>query len=895
VISQFRALWKNLFHRDQLDHDLDEELHAYVELVSAEKVRAGMSPEGAYRDTRREMGGAEQIKQGVRDIRAGALLDRLVQDLRYALRQMRKSPGFAAVVVLVLALAIGANASVFSVLNAVLLRPLEFPNADRLVQITSVKSGKPVGMSGPDLRDFAKLNHTFEKMAIYDQWRKNVSTSARGDDAEEVLVGLATTEFFEALGVQPLRGRLFTAEEGVEGRNHVALITENFWKSHYQRDPTILGRTMSINDQPYTIIGVLPATIPGWLHFAQAQLPVFEPFMPDAEAWSEQSRGGRGNGAIGLLKPGVTIARAQADLARITENLAATHPVDRGVGISVALLATMRAGDLRPVLLLLMGAVGLILLIACSNLAALLLARNTARQREFAVRKALGAGTVALVRQILTETLVLSLMGSACGLALACGATRALRTTDPGNIPQLLAVTLDWRVALFTLAAGLGTCLFFGVAPALLSVRLDAADALKEGGRTSSGASRQGFRKLLVIAQIALSMMLLVGAGLLIETLERLENQDLGFRVDHLMRGHFYLPPAQYPEADTITRFCDQLTERIRALPGVRDVSVTTMYPPYDRWRMMFSIEGRPVSRLEDVPSTFFGVVDATYLRTAGIPVVAGRNFSDSDRETTMPVAIVNHAFVKQYFPDADPIGRRVELGAPASLIAHDVWMGTQRETVTIAGVMRDNRDQGLALPVAPQLIALFRQVPRVNFGFKDVLVRSDVAPEALEQAVAQQLRALDPRLPLSEVETMSEYLDDMTAVKRFTTVILASFAGIGLLLAVMGIYGVIAYLVAQRTQEIGIRLALGSPQSAVVWLVSSQGLRMALSGVVIGLVGTVLAARSMTSLLYGISALDPVTMGSASIVLIAIALGACVLPARRAAKIDPIQTLRAE
>jgi putative ABC transport system permease protein len=377
--------------------------------------------------------------------------------------------------------------------------------------------------------------------------------------------------------------------------------------------------------------------------------------------------------------------------------------------------------------------------------------------------------------------------------------------------------------------------------------------------------------------------------------LERLESQDLGFRVDHLVRGHFYLPPTQYSTADTITRFCDRLTERIRALPGVRDVSVTTVYPPRDGWRMMFSIVGQPLSRLEDIPSTIFGVVDANYLRTAAISVVKGRDFSDSDRETTAPVAIVNQAFAKQYFPNVDPIGQRIELGAPASLIAQDVWMGTQRETVTIAGVMRDSHNQGLALPAAPQLIALFRQAPQVNFGFKDVLVRSDVAPEALEQAVAQQLHALDSRLPLSEVETMSEYLDDMTAVKRFTSVILASFAGIGLLLAAMGIYGVIAYLVAQRTQEIGIRLALGAPRSAVVWLVSSQGLRMALAGVAIGLTGTALAAQSMTSVLYGISALDPVTVGSASIVIIAIALGACLLPARRAAKIDPIQALRTE
>jgi putative ABC transport system permease protein len=711
----------------------------------------------------------------------------------------------------------------------------------------------------------------------------------------EVLVGLATPEFFEALGVQPLLGRLFTAEEGLEGRNHVALIIEPFWRSHYQRDPKILGRTLIINDQPYTIIGVLPGTIPGWLHLAQAQLPVFEPFVPGPGVWSEQSRGGRGNGSIGLLKPGVVVTEAQADLARIAQSLAETHPADHGVSVAIAPLGTMRTGDLRPLLLLLTGAVGLILLIACSNLAALLLARNTARQREFAMRNALGAGRAALVRQVLTETLVLSLIGGAGGLALVWGATYTLRMTDPGKIPQLLALTLDWRVVLFTLAAGLGTCLFFGVAPALLSTRLDPVGVLKEGGRASSGASRQGFRKVLVTAQIALSLMLLVGAGLLIQTLER-QSQDLGFRIDHLMHGRLYLPPAQYATPQSIDEFCDRLTERLRALPGVRAVSITEVYPPSDRWREMFSIEGHPVSRLEDIPSTIFGVVDANYLRTVGIALVRGRDFAESDGEKTLPVAIVNQAFVKKFFRDEDPIGRRIEVGAPRRLLAEDEWMGSQRVTVAIAGVMRDNRDQGLALPVAPQLIGLFRQMPRpVNSGFKDLLVRSDLAPEALEHSIEGQLHALDPWIPLSEVETMSEYLDDMMAAKRFTSIILASFAIVGLLLAVVGIYGVIAYLVAQRTQEIGIRLALGAPRSAVLWLVSSQGVRMALVGVAIGLMGTVMAARSLASLLYGISALDPVTLGAASAVLIAIVLAACALPARRAARIDPMQALRSE
>ena len=427
---------QRLFSRKRMETELDKELRFHFDAQVADKMRSDIPESEARRLTRLEFGRIEQIKEACRESRGTLWPESLARDIRYALRQIRKSPGFAAVVVLVLSLAIGANASVFSLLNAVLLRPLEFPNADRLVQITSLKDGKPVGVSGPDWRDFAKLNQTFEKIAIYDQWRKNVSTSQRGDDPAEVLVGLAPPQFFQALGIQPLVGRLFTSEEGLEGRNHVALITDAFWKTHYQRAPNILGQMLTINDQPYTIIGVLPAAIPGWLHGAQAQLPVFEPFLPEPGVWNESSRGGRGNGALGLLKPGMTVEQAQADLARIAGNLAETHPVDRGIGISVAPLETMRTGDLRPLLLLLMGAVGLILLIACSNLAALLLARNTARQREFAMRKALGAGPAALVRQILIEALVLSLLGSGLGLTLAWGAVRTLRTKDRGKFPN---------------------------------------------------------------------------------------------------------------------------------------------------------------------------------------------------------------------------------------------------------------------------------------------------------------------------------------------------------------------------------------------------------------------------------------------------------------------------
>ena len=877
--------------------DLERELRSDLEIEEEEQRENGLAPEQARYAAVRAFGNRTLIREQTHEAWGWAVWERMWQDTRYALRQMRKSPGFTVVVVLTLALAIGANTSMFSVLNAVVLRPLAFPNADHLVEITSLKDGKPVGTSAPDFRDFAVRNRTFEKMAIYDEWRKNVSTSAGGENAEELLVGLAPREIFEAFGVRPIVGRLFQAEEGLPGRNHVAVITESFWRTHYQQDPKILARTLTINDQPYTIIGVVPDVIPGWINHSYNQLrPValWEPFLPAADVWSEQSRSGRGEGTIGLLKAGITKEEAQADLARIARNLAATYPVDRSLGVAVMPLETMRSGNLKPMLLIMMGAVGLILLIACSNLAALLLARNTARQREFAMRKALGAGPAALARQVLAEMLLLSVVGSGLGFGLAWATARALRLSDPGRLPQLRELTLDWRVVLFTFVAGLATCLLFGMAPAMVSTRVEAAGVLKDGGRSSSGTSRQGFRKTLVTTQIALSLMLLVGAGLLIQTLERLQNQDLGFRPDRLVHGQLYLPPAQYTTPESIDQFCDRLTERLRALPGVQAVSITEIFPPSDRWRMMFSIEGQPVSRLEDIPSTIFGVVDSNYLRTAGIALVRGRDFSESDGEKTLPVAIVNQSFVKEFFPDQDPIGRRIEVGAPARLLADDEWMDSQRVTITVVGIMRDNRDQGLALPAAPQLIALFRQMPQpVNSGFKDLLVRSDLAPQPLESSIEQQLHALDPRIPLSEQASMRELLDEMTSTKRFTGMILTGFAGIGLLLAVMGIYGVASYLVAQRTQEIGIRLALGSPRSAVVWLVSSQGLRMALAGVGVGLLGTMLAARSMASLLYGISTLDPLTLGLASIVLIAVALAACALPAQRAARIDPLRALR--
>jgi putative ABC transport system permease protein len=544
---------------------------------------------------------------------------------------------------------------------------------------------------------------------------------------------------------------------------------------------------------------------------------------------------------------------------------------------------------------LLMAAVTLILLIACSNLAALLLARNAARQREFAVRSALGAGRAVLIRQVLIETLLVSLTGGMCGIGLAAATDSIIRRKHPQSLALLSGVTLDWRVLLFTFVTAAGASLLFGLAPAVLNTRIHFSDALKEGARGASAPARHWFRKALVISQIALSLMLTVGAALFVQTILHLIHQDMGFRVDHLLKAHFFVPDARYSTPEAKTRFCDLFSEHIRALPGVRDVSITSIYPPYERWTMLFSIPGQPLSRAEDVPSTDFGVTDSFYLKTAGIQLVRGRDFSATDREGAPAVALVNQTFARRFFPNEDPIGKQILLGAPATVSIEDTWIQGHNVPVTIVGIMTDSKDDGPALPVVPQLITLFRQMPDVNYGFKDVIVRSDLPPQILAHTLQQQLHALDPTLPLSEVEPMTLYIDDLTSDKRFTGAVLATFAGLGLSLALIGVYGVVSYLVAQRNQELAIRLALGAPRPAVLWLVVRKGLALAVSGVSIGLAGAALASGALAPFLYGVSGLDVLTLSAVSIFLLAVVLLASYIPARRATTIDPIQALRTE
>jgi predicted permease len=891
VISRCSAI----FSSKRLDEDLDAEMRTHIDLAMEDNLKSGLSPDAARSAALREFGGLTQIKESYRMQRGAPLVEQLGRDVRFGVRQLAKSPAFTLTAVLTLALGIGANSAVFSVLDSVLLRPLPFPNANRLVRILSVHGDERDGASPPDARDFARQNHTFEYLVVFDQWRKNVITAKTGDNPESMGVGLGPLELFQALGIHPILGRLFTADEGTVGRNHVALISQPFWRNRYARDPNILGRTITINGLSYSIVGVLPDSIPGWVRGVNVPLDVWEPFLPTPDVWSEATRGGRDYATLGLLKPGVSIQQADADLETVAGNLAATYPIDQGWSVALEPLIVARSGDLRPQLYLLMGAVTLILLIACSNLAALLLARNTACQREFAMRAALGARRVTLIRQILIETLLVSLLGGSCGVAFAATIDLVIRRSHPRSMAQLAEIGLDWRVLLFTFLIAVATSLVFGLAPAILNTRINFAEALKEGSRGSSAPLRHGFRKVLVIGQIALSLMLTVGAALLVQTIARLETQDMGFRSDHLLKAHFFLPDQQYPTPEMKTRFCDALGGQLRALPGVRDASITSIYPPHERWEMMFSLEGHPISRAQDIRLTFFGVTDVPYLKTAGIPIVKGRDFLQTDRENTPVVAIINQTFVNRFFRDADPLGKRILLGAQPGAGVEAPYMHEQSVFVTVVGVMADSKNDGLSQPVAPQLITLFRQMPVVNYGFKDFIVRSDVPPQTLEHEIEQRFHAFDPRLPLSEMMTITETVEGMTADKRFTSLILSAFAVLGLVLAVVGIYGVVSYLVAQRNQELGLRLALGAARSHVLWLVARQGLVLALAGVAIGLGGTAIASRGLSSLLFGISALDPLTLSTASLLLLLVALAACAIPARRATRIDPMQVLRTE
>jgi putative ABC transport system permease protein len=787
------------------------------------------------------------------------------------------------------------------VLNAVLLRPLPFPHADRLIRVLATERDRFIdGPSPMDVRDYVAQNHTVERFAVYDAWPKNVSTSNASIEPEQLEVGLVSAEFFEVLGVRPLMGRWFKDEENRWGNHYEAVLGYNFWRTRFHGDPSILGKSIWINDEPYTIIGVMPEQVSDWpVDPGHGKVELWTPFVPYASAsasasqsvWQESERGSRGWGTIARLGVGVSIQEASTDLQRIAQNLANQYPLDRGVGVVIRPLQEEQVAGLRPILWLLMGAVVLILLIACSNVANLLLARNSSRRREIAVRVAMGAGAPTLIRQFMIENLILGMFSGISGTLLAWAGCGVIARAHPAELSQLSSVRLDLRVLVFGFAVSVLSSLIFGTLPAWVSWKVNPSEAFKEGGRSNSvSRGMRWLRHSFVAGELALAVMLLVATGLLLQSLLRIQNQDLGFRVDHLLRSHFFLPSARYPDRGSITRFCDEYVARVRQLPGVQDAVVSAAYPFDDQWSENFTIVGRAVSRLEDTPLAAFNVTDSHYLHTLGIPLLKGRNFSDSDTVTSPPVALVNQAFVDRYFPTEDPIGKQIRTGFNPILAS-----SASAVPFTIIGVIGNSMNRGLALSPLPHINTLFRQTPDLNAGFKYLIVRTSLDPMLLVPSLRRQLRSLDADLPFAEVATMDQIMNGQTSDRRYTTGLLGLFAALGVMLAGIGVYGVVSYVVAQRTREIGVRMALGAQHGDVLWMVIKQGLAMASAGAIVGLLGAWALRRAVAQLVFGISPADPATFLAAAILLVSFAVAACYIPARRAAKVDPMVALRYE
>jgi predicted permease len=900
IRHRLKSWLSSIFKRHAAENDLQRELQSHLELETEEQHESGLPADEAYYAARRAFGNPTLVGEDLRESWSLAWLEHFSRDLRYGARSLLRSPGFSAVAVLTLALGIGANTAIFSTIDALMLRPLPFSSPDQLVRISSIKTGiadsfgNPDGPSAPDVRDFAQRSHSFQKMVVYDTWRKNVSFGDLAGEPEQMRVGLVPAAYFEILDVKPIAGRLFTEDENQVGKNFVAAISTSLWKDRFAADPSILGRKIRINGEPYAIVAVMPDLTPERMESGLLDSPkVWTPFA-FSDVWSETSRGERGYLALARLKPGVSIEQAQADLSVIADALAAAHPVDQGVSVSIKKLADTRAGSLRPMLFLLMGAVSLILLIACVNLANLLLARNSARQRELAVRAALGSARGGLIRHLLAETLLLSLAGAAAGLLLAKAGLASVMMMHPSDLSQLESLEIDWRVLTFTLSVSLITALLFGLAPAITGSRLNPADALKQGGRSgTAGKGGKRMRNLLVATEMAMSLMLLVAASLVVQSLARLYRQSLGIRQDHLLKGHFYVPGVRYPDPAAIARFCDQLAGRVRALPGVIDATVTTIYPPNNGWTQMLGIPGHPATRIQDIPAAQFGVADVHFRATLGIPLIRGRDFAESDIATSPPVALITEEFKRRYFPSSDPIGQKIHIGPPQFMQLPPGAGVTDSSDVTIVGILGDFRNNGLALPPEPQIVVLCSQHPLVNYGFKDIVIRTVSNPSSLAPAIRRQLHDLDSDMPFAEVQTIEALVEEESGGQRFTAVLLSLFAVAGLVLAVVGIYGVVSFVVAQRNQELAVRIALGASRANVLWLVLKQGLQMAAIGAAIGLLGACATQKLTSSLLFGISPLDPATFAGGAALLLAVAAIASAIPGMRVLRIDPSAVLR--
>jgi predicted permease len=872
-----------LFRRRKPVNDLAEEIRAHLEMEEHENLESGMPPEEAHYAALRRFGNVTLAQEKSREMWGWNSVETLWQDIRYGLRQLRRSPGFAVVAVLMLALGIGANTAIFSVVDGVLIRPLPFEDSSHLVMLWQrVPHFGANAFTTPDFLAWQK--QTLISVAAMTEQGFNVGVGSR---PEHVAGGLVSGNFFTLLGVKPVVGRTFLPDEDQPNSRRVVILNYGLWQRDFGGNPGVVDKTLLLNGQPFTVIGIMPRN-------------VCNDLQPDAELWiplesdpnftaTRLSRGVHWLLVIGRLKPAMRINQARAAVATVAENLGKAYPqTDTRLGVDLFPLADFVVGSIRPALLILFAAVSFVLLIACANIANLLLARATARAKELAVRIALGAGRIRLFRLLLTESVLVALLGGVVGLFLAYWSLHLLRALDPGNIPYLNEIGIDRKVLGFTLVLSMGTGVFFGVIPAYHASRTHLYETLKEGRlSSSSGIGQRQFRHLLVVSEVALALMLLVGAGLMLRSFRSLQETPLGFNPHQLLTMQITFDQPGHSEDETVS-FYEQVLDRVKSLPGVDSAAIARDLPLVGaNPSSPFNVAGHPVASLEQRPIARYRAISSGYFHTLNIPLLQGRDFTDQDNERSSGVVIINQAMAREFWPQQNPIGGEIE---PA--IGANGWC-------TIVGIVGNDRKGGAEFPIYPTMYYPYLQVPakdiRLIEGSMRVVIRSPLSPKALLGAVKQEVAAINKETPIYDVRTMDEIVSASLSRPELDTFLLAAFGMLALSMALAGIYAVMSYSVAQRTHEIGIRMALGAKKGDVLQLVVGQGMILAAMGAGVGIVGALGLTRFMSSLLYGVKPTDPVTFVAASLILTGVAILASYVPARRATKVDPMVALKFE
>jgi putative ABC transport system permease protein len=814
-------------------------------------------------------------------------MDTLLQDLRYSLRRLAKAPAFSAIVVLTLALGIGANTAIFSAVHGILMRPLPYHDPERLVTIEhlypSLDLEAPV--SPPGFRDYAERGRSFESMAVQTGWAANLTGVG---EPVRIQGSRVTGRFFTTLQVPALVGRTIQPGEDTPGQDHVVVLSHGLWQRLFGGDPAVVGRTLAMNGESYQVVGVMPRE---FRDFFNRNVELWAPLVFQPDQLTDDNRTHEFLSLTARMRPGVSLEDARAEVRSIAQQLQreheGTYAPDWSLGVTA--FATRASGNIRPALLVLLGAVGFVLLIACANVANLLLSRAAARGKEIAIRSALGASRDRLVRQLLTESAILALAGGLVGLLLAYWGVRSLAAINAANLPRVEDVRVDGMVALFTLGVSLLAGLVFGLAPALHVARPDLQSTLKEGGRGSAGdRGSQSIRRMLVVAETALALTLLTGAGLLIKSFARLQGVDPGFAAERLLTFNLALPDARYAENPQQIAFFDRVMPALRAVPGVQSVGATTVMPFGGGWSTAgFEVEGYEVPEDSPGPWGDVRIVTPGFLETLRVPVIRGRLLTEDDRESTPAVAVVDEEFVRRYWPRENPLGKRFTFGPPDGAVDT-----TTREWIEVVGVVGHTAHEGLDAEARLQLYLPYRQIPQ---QFMSVAVRTAGDPARFVTRLRDAVHSADPELPISNVRTMDELIEQSVGQRRLSMMLLSLFSGIALVLASIGIYGVMSYSVTQRSRELGVRIALGAGRADVLRLVLRQGMSLALLGIAIGVGAALLLTRVIESQLYGVRASDPVTFVAVALLLGLTALAANLVPAVRAMRVDPAVVLRDE